>query len=112
MRTLLALVVLLLAGCESTKVLPNGCVIDALSYRYSLQAHHDLQGWGDARILIVRYTGVSVQHAYCVWSQPPYIYAYDAFDGSRAVNTRFYGPNAIAQALDGDRVATAVFLPE
>ena len=112
MKTFLLLTALLLAGCATTTSLPNGCVVDAVSYKNSLEAKNKLAGWGNAKVLIVKYYATRTQHAYCVWKQQPYIFAYDERSGAFAVRTRFYGPMAIAEAIEGQgAVEKAIFLP-
>lgn len=111
-RCFLLLAFVVLAGCATTTSLPNGCVVDALSYKHSLEARNKLAGGGDAKVLLVRYVSTPTQHAYCVWKQPPYIFAYDERSGAFAVRTKFYGPAAIAEAIEGQgNVEKAIFLP-
>jgi hypothetical protein len=108
----LLILLCVLCGCATTSTLPNGCVVDAVSYKYSVLAKSKLADWGDSKILLVKYSSTATQHAYCVWKQPPYLYAYDERSGAFAVRTTFYGPLALATAIEGPGVVErAEFLP-
>jgi hypothetical protein len=89
----LLLVLALLTGCTTTRI--------AIAYKNSELAQKKLNGHGNAKILLVRYYATPIQHAYCVWQQPPYIYAYDERSGSFATHTKFFGPMAIAESIEG-----------
>lgn len=55
---------LFLVGCTTT--LPNGCLIDASSYKYSFLAKEKLPQQY-AHILIVQYDG-TMGHAFCIYT--------------------------------------------
>jgi hypothetical protein len=104
---ILAAILVLLCVCGCTTYLPNGCLVEAASYRYSLQAKGALQhGW--AKILIIGFNDQDVQHAALVFStNGSDRHVYDAWAGSlpvRNCNTplevacRVYGNRRVAYA--------------
>jgi hypothetical protein len=88
----LILCAFLLTGCSTT--LPNGCLVEAVSYKYSLIANSKLNS---GKILIVEYDKGITSHAYfCFSTNGKDLHCYDAYLGSIDVlNAR--GPLTIAQ---------------
>lgn len=97
---LIAIICFILAGCTTT--LPNGCVVDAASLRYSLIAEQRLDPYTEARLLFVRYRGASVGHMFCVWQEQGEQLAYDP-----PISTR---PTRVPPALQNNPLAVANYL--
>lgn len=98
MKFLAILLCLFLSAC--TTHLPNGCLVDATSYRYKLQAQNKLRG-GFARILVVRYSSYNMAHAYLVFStNGKDRWAYDEANGSFEIDASATDPYVTAYSIN------------
>lgn len=94
MKYFILLICLAFAGCTTT--LPQGCLVEATSYKYSILAKNKLPN-NYAKILIVEYSDQNVGHAYCVFStNGKDLHCYDSNIGSIDV-TGLHEPIDIAE---------------
>jgi len=95
----LVLLCFLLAGCDTVAIgsqrfpaLPNGCTVNATSYRYSWLAQQQLSQTGApwAKVLMVWYSDNEMGHTYCVFTpegDSGFVYAYDGWNGTFCTRT-------------------------
>jgi hypothetical protein len=79
-------------------VVLNGCVVSACGYMASVRAQNKLDGSFWSRVMLVRYRGNDVGHAYCVWQTDGQIFGYDRA-GSFRIPGNSRDPQDIAQSL-------------
>lgn len=84
---------------EDELVVLNGCVVTASRYLASQRALHLLEKDFWARMLLVRFKGFKVGHAYCVWELDGHLFGYDRAGGTFEIHGREKTALALAQAL-------------
>ena len=98
MRFLTAIFCIGLCACANTVHLPNGCVVDALSHKYSVSAKAQLAGkTAFNEVLLVSFTDAKSGHALSVFSEGINLWGYDYLRSSWVVWKNYTVPPSANQ---------------
>lgn len=92
--------------------LSNGCVVDAIQYKYSLIAEKKLTNTSFCRILVIKFVDQDIGHALCIFDYNNKLFCYDYKRGARQLifNTKDSALATAQQIYNYEGVKDAYYL--